>query len=55
MTSPLRLSCRHVFCEDCVSEWFEREPTCPLCRAVIKPAGLRSFSNGGTSMWPQLF
>lgn len=27
--------CKHVFCEDCVSEWFPSERTSPLCRALI--------------------
>ena len=33
-SQPIKLRCKHVFCEECVSEWFERERTCPLCRAV---------------------
>ena len=52
---PIKLRCKHVFCEECVSEWFERERTCPLCRAVIKPAGLKSYGDGGTVMSTQIF
>lgn len=52
---PILLSCNHIFCEDCVSEWFERERTCPLCRAVVKPADIRSFADGSTSLFFQLF
>ncbi|KAG9155117.1 hypothetical protein Leryth_011099 [Lithospermum erythrorhizon] len=37
MHSPILLQCKHIFCEDCVSEWFERERTCPLCRALVRP------------------
>lgn len=55
MHSPVSLRCNHVFCEDCVSEWFERERTCPLCRAVVKAAGLRSFADGTTSLSAQIF
>jgi len=30
------LACvQHIFCEDCVSTWFSRERTCPMCRANI--------------------
>uniref|UniRef100_A0A803QBJ8 RING-type domain-containing protein n=1 Tax=Cannabis sativa TaxID=3483 RepID=A0A803QBJ8_CANSA len=47
--------CKHIFYEDCVSEWFERERTCPLCRALVKPADLRSFGDGSTSLFLQLF
>lgn len=55
MHSPILLRCKHIFCEDCVSEWFERERTCPLCRALVKPADLRSFSDGSTSLFFQVF
>ncbi|KAK3017747.1 hypothetical protein RJ639_005063 [Escallonia herrerae] len=55
MHAPILLRCKHLFCEDCVSEWFERERTCPLCRALVKPAELRSFGDGSTSLFFQLF
>ncbi|XP_023737752.1 uncharacterized protein LOC111885744 isoform X1 [Lactuca sativa] len=55
MHVPVVLRCKHVFCEECVSEWFERERTCPLCRALVRPAELRSFSDGSTSLYFQLF
>ncbi|GAV64951.1 zf-RING_2 domain-containing protein [Cephalotus follicularis] len=55
MHAPILLHCKHLFCEDCVSEWFERERTCPLCRALVKPADLRSFGDGSTSLFFQLF
>ncbi|GAV71421.1 hypothetical protein CFOL_v3_14915, partial [Cephalotus follicularis] len=34
---------------------FERERTCPLCRALVKPTDLRSFGDGSTSLFFQLF
>ncbi|TQD84932.1 hypothetical protein C1H46_029545 [Malus baccata] len=55
MHAPILLRCKHIFCEDCVSEWFERERTCPLCRALVKPADIRSFGDGSTSLFFQLF
>ncbi|XP_062154786.1 uncharacterized protein LOC133862891 isoform X2 [Alnus glutinosa] len=55
MHAPILLRCKHIFCEDCVSEWLERERTCPLCRALIKPADLRTFGDGSTSLFFQLF
>ncbi|XWS35451.1 hypothetical protein CRYUN_Cryun21dG0127100 [Craigia yunnanensis] len=55
MHAPILLRCKHVFCEDCVSEWFERERTCPLCRALVKPADLRSYGDGSTSLFFQIF
>ncbi|KMZ65528.1 hypothetical protein ZOSMA_31G01160 [Zostera marina] len=45
MHAPILLRCKHIFCEDCVSEWFERERTCPLCRALVKSAELKSYGN----------
>lgn len=25
------LTCGHFFCKSCLSEWYEREHSCPLC------------------------
>ncbi|XP_073139286.1 uncharacterized protein [Henckelia pumila] len=55
MHTPILLRCKHIFCEDCVSEWFERERTCPLCRALVRPADLRSYGDGSTTLLFQLF
>ncbi|KAJ6859561.1 hypothetical protein NC652_041748 [Populus alba x Populus x berolinensis] len=40
----------NTFCEDCASEWFDGERTCPLCRALIKPADIKSYSDGSTTI-----
>uniref|UniRef100_A0A452Y3Y3 RING-type domain-containing protein n=1 Tax=Aegilops tauschii subsp. strangulata TaxID=200361 RepID=A0A452Y3Y3_AEGTS len=55
MHTPILLQCKHIFCEDCASEWLERERTCPLCRALVKPGDIRSFSDGSTTLFFQLF
>ncbi|CAK7323472.1 unnamed protein product [Dovyalis caffra] len=55
MHAPILLRCKHIFCEDCVSEWFDRERTCPLCRALVKQADIKSYSDGSTSLFFQLF
>lgn len=55
MHAPIFLRCKHIFCEDCVSEWFDRERTCPLCRALVKSADIKSYSDGSTSLLFQLF
>ncbi|XP_022730004.1 RING finger and transmembrane domain-containing protein 2-like isoform X2 [Durio zibethinus] len=55
MHAPILLRCKHIFCEDCVSEWFERERTCPLCRRLVKPDGIRSYADGSTNLAFQLF
>ncbi|KAL2248997.1 RING finger and transmembrane domain-containing protein 2 [Sesamum indicum] len=55
MHAPILLRCKHIFCEDCVSEWFERERTCPLCRALVRPPDLRSYGDGSTTLFFQMF
>ncbi|XP_031383525.1 E3 ubiquitin-protein ligase RNFT1-like [Punica granatum] len=55
MHVPILLRCKHIFCEECVSEWFERERTCPLCRALVKSADLQSFGDGSTTLFFQVF
>ncbi|KAF1332580.1 Ring finger and transmembrane domain-containing protein 2, partial [Globisporangium splendens] len=61
MHLPVKLSCSHMFCEECVMEWFDRERSCPLCRASVATS-LREqdevkpqFLDGSTSLFPQLF
>ncbi|KAL4610976.1 hypothetical protein ACB092_08G090500 [Castanea dentata] len=55
MHAPIMLRCKHIFCEECVSEWFERERTCPLCRVLVQAADIKSYSDGSTSLSVQLF
>ncbi|KAK6620640.1 hypothetical protein RUM43_010935 [Polyplax serrata] len=51
--TPELLHCRHVFCEACIATWFDREPTCPLCRAKISDDP--SWRDGATTFFTQLF
>ncbi|XP_044263064.1 RING finger and transmembrane domain-containing protein 2 [Tribolium madens] len=51
--SPVLLQCRHIFCENCVTTWFDREQTCPLCRAKIVDDP--SWRDGSTSYFIQLY
>jgi len=51
--SPVLLECRHIFCESCVTTWFDREQTCPLCRSKIVDDP--SWRDGSTSFFIQLF
>ncbi|KAB5528698.1 hypothetical protein PHYPO_G00143190 [Pangasianodon hypophthalmus] len=51
---PIALLCQHVFCEDCLWLWFDRERTCPLCRAVVVETP-RSWKDGTTSAHFQIY
>ncbi|EFJ41460.1 hypothetical protein VOLCADRAFT_98495 [Volvox carteri f. nagariensis] len=35
VNTPVRLDCGHIFCEECILEWLERDRTCPMCRAQV--------------------
>lgn len=51
----LRLSVcvQHIFCEACIAMWFDRERTCPLCRAAVSVDPL--WRDGSTTMAMQIF
>lgn len=51
--TPVQLICGHIFCESCVGTWFDREQTCPLCRAKV--ADDPSWRDGATTMFVQLY
>ncbi len=55
VSNGIRLDCGHIFCEECISEWLERDRTCPMCRANVKPPGLHSYGDGATSLLPSVF
>jgi MFS family permease len=55
LRAPARLTCGHIYCQDCIGEWLEREATCPMCRAQVRKAALRQLGDGGTSLFPILF
>ena len=50
---PTMLHCKHIFCEDCVATWFDRDTTCPMCRAIVSEDP--SWRDGATSQFIQLF
>jgi len=50
---PTMLHCKHIFCEDCVATWFDRDTTCPMCRAKVSEDP--SWRDGATSQFIQLF
>jgi len=53
LSDPTKLHCKHIFCEECVTTWFDREKTCPMCRAQVTEDP--SWRDGSTSQFIQLF
>ncbi|XP_018516237.1 RING finger and transmembrane domain-containing protein 2 [Lates calcarifer] len=51
---PVALLCQHVFCEECLCLWFDRERTCPLCRSTVIDT-LRCWKDGTTSAHFQIY
>lgn len=51
--NPLMLRCKHIFCDNCLLQWFDRQSTCPLCRASV--ASDPKWRDGATAAWPQIF
>ncbi|RVE67866.1 hypothetical protein OJAV_G00085970 [Oryzias javanicus] len=51
---PIALLCQHVFCEECLCLWFERERTCPLCRSNVIETQ-RCWKDGTTSAHFQIY
>jgi hypothetical protein len=49
MQVPVRLSCTHMFCEECVNEWFDRERSCPLCRSEVSSSSTAGGGSNGSS------
>ncbi|RLU26587.1 hypothetical protein DMN91_000383 [Ooceraea biroi] len=52
-STPVRLHCKHIFCEICVSTWLDRERSCPLCRASITDDPI--YRDGHTTNFIQLY
>uniref|UniRef100_A0A1B0CM14 RING-type domain-containing protein n=1 Tax=Lutzomyia longipalpis TaxID=7200 RepID=A0A1B0CM14_LUTLO len=52
-TNPILLECNHIFCESCVGTWFDREQTCPLCRAKVVEDP--SWKDGATTFFVQFY
>ncbi|OXU20293.1 hypothetical protein TSAR_013929 [Trichomalopsis sarcophagae] len=50
---PVRLLCKHIFCESCVTTWLDRERSCPLCRASITDDPI--YRDGHTTHFVQLY
>ena len=45
---------QHIFCENCVLQWLDRQNSCPLCRATVANYDPK-WRDGSTAKWPQIF
>lgn len=51
---PRALICQHIFCDECIALWFNREKSCPLCRTVITEK-VYKWRDGATSPHLQIY
>ncbi|XP_023688796.1 E3 ubiquitin-protein ligase RNFT1 isoform X2 [Paramormyrops kingsleyae] len=51
---PQALPCQHIFCDECIALWLNRERTCPLCRTVIADK-VHKWQDGATSPHLQVY
>lgn len=51
---PRALLCQHIFCDECIALWFNREKSCPLCRTVITEK-VYKWRDGATSPHLQVY
>lgn len=51
---PRVLLCQHIFCDECIALWFNREKSCPLCRTVITEK-VHKWRDGATSPHLQIY
>jgi E3 ubiquitin-protein ligase RNFT1 len=55
LTNSTALECNHIFCNTCISEWFSREKTCPICRKTAIGRGEEKFVDGSSEIALMLF
>ncbi|KAL7986933.1 hypothetical protein Chor_005852 [Crotalus horridus] len=50
----LYLILKHIFCDECIALWLNREKTCPLCRTVLS-THVNKWYDGATSAQLQVY
>jgi len=47
LKSPLKLSCNHSFCKECIQTWICNTPNCPYCRKPVDKIEIQFAYNYG--------
>jgi hypothetical protein len=55
MRTPIKLNCSHLFCDTCISTWLARNRSCPMCRTIVRPAGVMTLGDGASPLPPLVF
>uniref|UniRef100_A0A1I7Z5V8 RING-type domain-containing protein n=2 Tax=Steinernema glaseri TaxID=37863 RepID=A0A1I7Z5V8_9BILA len=53
-SQPIKLSCNHLFCEDCVTTWLDKQDTCPICRQKVTTED-NNYKNGESQLFPTFY
>ena len=40
------LTCYHAYCNECIQDWRQRDPSCPMCRELENGRGSFDLLNG---------
>eukprot|EP01080_Neovahlkampfia_damariscottae_P003245 gene3245-5688_t len=53
--NPIVLDCEHIFCNSCITEWFQQEKTCPICRKTAEGRGEEKYVDGSSEISLMIF
>ncbi|XP_054899615.1 E3 ubiquitin-protein ligase RNFT1 [Poeciliopsis prolifica] len=51
---PRVLICQHIFCDECIALWFNRDKSCPVCHTILTDK-VYKWRDGATSPHPQIY
>ena len=42
---PVKILCGHIFCDSCISKWFEKNDDCPICKRNLRELSKMNNNN----------